>query len=459
MNTEMLQTRFDAIVGARRRRSSGAVQCRLGEQVWFNHSRLTRYCVRPLEPVDVDLLTVAGVAAFADRYARRHRAHQWHRSLELSISVHEPERWKSQEVSSSLIEALEYLTGDRWTFHFVQRPEEDGILQFPLSSLQGPPIRVVLPYSGGLDSYAGLRETLAANERPFLITTEHNSASRSHARTSLEQQLGRCYQAGLPVELSPGAHPEPTYRSRTFLFYSVAALAWKLVDAEVIIIPEAGQGVLGPSLVPTGDEQPYRSTHPAFTKKLGRLLRALWNKSPRFEHPHLWMTKAAVLKDLNSRNLLDDVTVTHSCAFSLRRKGKKSLPAHCGICAGCILRRSAIRIALKRSDGVEEYVWNDLNATTLARAVDRALGITTTANDRNIAYHGALVHQYLADVRPSDDIVEQTAFELAEATSTAVQRVRSLLHALVDQHRVEWLMFLDTLQPASWIRQLVRGQS
>ena len=61
-------------------------------------------------------------------------------------------------------------------------------------------------------------------------------------------------------------------------------------------MPESGQGALGPSLVPVGQTYDDYRSHPAFTRKMERFLKALFGVEVEFVFPQIWQTKAETLR-------------------------------------------------------------------------------------------------------------------------------------------------------------------
>lgn len=453
---------FEMLLPGATQQWPNATPCRIQPRgdLELNYSVLEKYCLRRLDEVDIDLLIVAGAVAFMDRTVRRRRSSGWQRQLRACVPVHDVERWSSVTVRRALIEALQTLTGDIWEFSFTTRPRDSRALQLTIQPDVGA-LDVVLPYSGGLDSFAELQRVLVDRPtvRPFLITTGHSNSVSSISKGSVQALHQRCYRVTLPIHPRAGKHAESTGRGRTFLFYCVAAIACKLAGAEAVTVPESGQGALGPSIIPYGNEHPHCSTHPKFTVRLHRFLRTIWGcNAPTFQHPHLWKTKGEVLRYLHERGHLGDFRRTKSCARNLRDKAVSGLPQHCGICTGCILRRLAIAVSLEDWSDQEPYLWSDLRASTLAKSVLAKYHIQTKENDWNIAIHGVLAHQHLADIAtegPNPSSVDQTAFEIDEAIGGGFTETRTSIRGLLARHSAEWKQFVGKLPSSSWLTELI----
>lgn len=450
-----------AVLEPRSRKVRGARTCRLGEDLRIDYGRLEKYCWDHLEEVDVDLLVIAGATAYADRVVPRHRSKGWSRVMRVTVPVHNVHRWSATKVASALEGVLNFLTGDTWQFEFVKRSDPDQkALQLPL--IKAPLDRCsVLPYSGGLDSFAELRRQRLEGSSlwPLLIKAEHGGGTPPAVET-LGMEPDGTKLVTLPVVTSVGAHAEQTYRTRTFLFFSVAAIAWKLARANRIVVAEPGPGALGPSLISFGNEHPYRGTHPAFTYRLGSLLEAIWGRRPQIDHPNLWVTKGQLLRKLNESMLLQGWINTRSCSRNVPRAKGPGVALQCGICTGCLFRRMSLFAAGVFSEQ-DKYFFHDLAAADLDESVEqsaRTEGVATDT-DRDVANHAVLDHEYLARAArypASHPEILSVVHELSEACSMKENVITLRFRGLLEAHRVEWNQFLESLPNGSWLARLAR---
>jgi hypothetical protein len=241
----------------------------------------------------------------------------------------------------------------------------------------------------------------------------------------------------MPISLSVGAHAEPTYRTRTFLFFVMAALAAHKFKAKHVVIGENGVGMLGPGMVPFGDECPHRTTHPAFTRRLTVFLNRVIDNRLEFNHPQKFRTKGQVL----THALKQGVTgwqQTHSCTRDPRTKLDR-MP--CGICGGCLLRRTAVHAAGQRDS---EYFWDNLSGKTLddCRA-DRSLR-KTRASDIDIGLHGISDMAGFAELAlPSTprEIFDRAAWEIVGKVDDSLVSTAERVKDLIDTHAIEWNAF------------------
>lgn len=451
--------RISVVEPGSRFRIRGATRCLLTKDVGFRYSQLERFCWSRLEEIDLDVLFVAGAVAFADRVSRRTFSNGWSRTIELDMPVSDPFRWEAREVKARLRTTLEYVTGDRWEFSFRHRRwRDESALQRFLPRAPVSEQRVVLPYSGGLDSFAEFMRLRAdqPNVLPILMTTEHGGgvARKVSGDGSTGRGIG---QVSMPVRLKPGEHAEATYRTRTFLFFSVAALGAKLAGAETVNVAEAGQGALGVAMVPYGAEHPYLTTHPSFTELLRKFLAALWGWAPSFEHPNIWGTKGELLATLASRSALAGWQETRSCARNVKRLKPGVAFDHCGICGGCLLRRMSLKAAGLDETAESTYAWSDYGAVDLEQACSAAL--KTTQNDREIATYALLSHEHLAQLAVDADgagDVSRAAVELGPLVGSVSEARRRLIR-LLKAHRQEWKNYVSEFAIGGWAERLIRG--
>src|SRR5262249_52636425 len=149
----------------------------------------------------------------------------------------------ARPVLDALQETLSFLTGDRWDIAFRERrkpisPPVQG--RFVLPGTQ----TAVIPYSNGLDSRAvgGLMQRELGDRliRVRLGVRQAGSAgAERHPFTSVPYRVVP-RQAGFV---------ESSARSRGFKFALISGLAAYLAKAGQVIVPESGQGALGPALV------------------------------------------------------------------------------------------------------------------------------------------------------------------------------------------------------------------
>lgn len=418
---------------------------------------------------DIDLLTIAGIVAFSDRRVKR--TVRWSRHLELEIPVHNPDKWSQTSVKKSLIELLNYLTGDHWEFRFSQRQFDDTRARqaYLMAGKKLSQDAIVMPFSGGLDSFSAFASLKEAGALIYLINTETVTANKKHVRALIKAAENEEYSAWVPLHVGTRSHAESTYRTRTFLFMIVAALACKLANGKRLLIPESGQGSLGPCLTRTGSEYPYRGTYPKFVSLLQGWLGVIWpNISIKIEQPYLWNTKAQLLRKLAQTKYAGMWLHTTSCPRNLRwsKKSKidaaQAIPPQCGVCSNCIQRRVALfNVGLNSSGEKETYAWDNLACESFDQAHgEQVLRDGITENDRSLARWGIFSHAHLAELHHSsadDARYRLVKFDLCQSEGLAVEEVERNLSSFLQQHHDEWMTFLRSLPENSWVRQVARG--
>jgi 7-cyano-7-deazaguanine synthase in queuosine biosynthesis len=436
-------------------RPSGSVPLVLGRDIIVDSSALQAYCFKPLSTALYDLILVAAAIAAADRRVRRSRSIGWARSLSLSVPVHEPDKWSDAAVIRHLNDVLRFLTGDRWSFVFRKRMNAAIEVGQRYLTDEGSRCEVVLPYSGGLDSLAQLCSYPATSRGALLLVTTWGRTLSSSTPKGFSHVENR-HRLSLPVSLAAGKNPELTFRTRPFLYFSVAAVAALQSDVTDVVIPENGQGSLGPSFVVVGDEWPHRSTHPGHTSRLATLIRLLTGQAVTFRHPRLFMTKGQVLREVFA-NALPEVKASWSCARDVRRHKAAGERLHCGTCGGCILRRVSLLTAF---DGqpIDDYYWDDLDGHSLVANARLRSAKQPSALDWDIAIHSLLSMQALASaarLSPQSDEVQSVIAGLKENAPNADSSIADAACRMLASHNAEWSTFLAARPSSSWVRRVI----
>jgi hypothetical protein len=445
------------------RRPPGTRTCMLGRDLVIRPKVLSNFCVEVLSPRVEDLTVLAGAVAFADKAVTRRPSQGWGRDLEVVVPVHEPDFWRQPNVGEALVGALDLVTGDCWSFEFsgrAARRKGEGV-QAPLRFGSGP-APIVLPYSGGLDSLAA-RGLLSAREPGTdLLAVKVGRRGGGGESPRGGHGAGRWQLVSVPFRLSDlhvgRCFREPSYRARSFVFGTVAGIAAHLAGAQRIVVPESGQGALGPSLIPVGNEAPYVGTHPRFTRKLATFLRVVLGTTLRFEHPRLWSTKGETLHKSSALGGAEGWARTVSCARNERNLRLGRGAVHCGVCAACLLRRQSL-LAAGLDERRDSYLWPDLAAPTLAEAAVPGAR-ATTQDDEEHAACGALSMTHLADLAgegAGSRTVAEAAAELADLQGLEVPEAEMRLRRLIRAHHDEWQTFIARLGPGSFLAGWTEG--
>lgn len=430
----------------------GTVACELNRNIKFSTEALQQYLFVTWEPVIFDALLVAAAVEFCDKLVARPQM-TWRRRFALRIPVHEVDRWTAAPTNTAIIEALQFLTGDKWEIEFVARtraepPPGSPVLNFPAAQ------RAVIPFSEGMDSraVAGLME---AKHGENLVRVR--MGKKTNDRPSAYGQRGLFTSVPYDVRKDKYRFKEGTGRSRGFKFAIVSGLTSYLLKADEIILPESGQGALGPVLLPVGQGYEDYRNHPLFTVRMERFLEALFGHRVRYAFPRLWHTKGETLRAYAEQyNGRSDWHSTRSCWQQSRHVSVEGRRRQCGVCAACMLRRLSVHAA-GLTEAADTYVWESLDTPTFRQGAAEKFAHHTEAL-REYAIAGVLHMDHMADLaskKNQEDVVKRHAAELAWALKIPGDEAEKNLSSMLATHAAEWQGFLATLGELSFVRQWV----
>jgi 7-cyano-7-deazaguanine synthase in queuosine biosynthesis len=262
--------------------------------------------------------------------------------------------------------------------------------------------------------------------------------------------ISRLAALRVPRKFSGVRMREVSYRTRPLVFYTLAAIAAAVTEAEAVVIGESGQGAIGPACLPFADEWWFRSAHPAFVKRWAEFLGLALERPVRFEQPQLWKTKGEVLSNLRERNLLEGWQRTRSCGA---RPNERHGHHGCGVCGGCLLRRlsaCAAGLALPAGDNAfdieasEDRVCDQAERETRMTAGERAVAVRAIAVMAEFAR--------LADSPEGKSVVDREARLIDPSDPRAAE---AGLLKLLKQHKAEWDALIVSLPNPSWVRDIV----
>lgn len=334
-----------------------SLTCEIGRNIRFDTSGLETYCLARRDPIVYDAFVLAAAIQFCDA-TRARSSVAWCRRFSLQVPVHDPRLWKQSDVTTNLHQALSTLTGDIWNVEFVRRRKsapESYQPPLPISD----PVDAVMPFSDGLDSCAvsGLMERGGLR----LIRVRLGPLPRRRSAGPISNTL--FLPVPYRVSYLENRNVEPSGRSRGFRFTLLCGIAAYLSNSSTIYMPESGQGVVGPSLVSVGPEQPDYRNHPMFTRWMEKLFLGLFNHVVTFSYPRLMRTKGETIGEY-LRHFPDntDWAETRSCWQTARQISVAGRRRQCGVCAACMLRRMSIHAA-GVSERPDAYACENLSAT------------------------------------------------------------------------------------------------
>jgi len=423
------------------------VPCIIGEHLKFSTEELSSYFFTKWEHVVFDALLVAAAVEFCDRLKKR-PVHHWRREFEVRIPVHDPYRWKQEKVTNALSNAVSFLTGDGWKFEFIARKRSQPTPMQSTFQMPGDAC-AIMPFSDGMDSRAvsGLMSRLIGDK--LIRVRLGNKVKDAHTLTSNRHPF-----TAVPYNVRVnGSSGESSARSRGFKFATISGISAYVAKASQIIVPESGQGALGPVLVPVGQAYEDYRNHPLFTDRMEKYFSALLDYSPKFEFPRLWHTKGETLNEFVrlcvDREMWKE---TRSCWQSSRQVSVDGLRRQCGVCAACMLRRQSVHAA-GLIESKDTYVWDNLSANSFEKGAAKAFdGLTAALREYGIA--GVLHLKHLAELNSSKfgaTVVETSGFHLSRSRNLSASEVKERLTRLLQQHQREWNEFLASLDKKSFI--------
>lgn len=432
-----------------------ALRCKIGENVKFTMDSLQSYFFARWEPDAWDALLVAAAVEFGDFTIHR-PAYTWQRHFVLRVPVHHPQLWKSSHVGNALRDALEFLTGDEWHFEFVARRKDvQRPAQVQLSL--NPGIEAVIPFSDGMDSRA-VSALMQAQLGDTLVRIRLGTGLGDGKRHNRQREAF----TRIPYKIAQGAKPfaESSARSRGFKFAVISGIAAYLSGAGKIIVPESGQGALGPSLVTVGQAGEDCRSHPLFTSRMETFLKALFGHEVSYQFPYIWNTKAETLRKYVDECKDATWEQTSSCWQQNRQSSVDGVWRHCGVCAACLLRRLSVHAA-GLTEAKEAYVWENLSASTFESGAAAAFPRNWITNAmKEYAIAGALHLDHLAAILDSPanaPRLDLTAYQLGGTLGLAEDQARKKLNRLLQQHSREWKDFMNSLGKKSFLHDWAVG--
>jgi len=229
-------------------------------------------------------------------------------------------------------------------------------------------------------------------------------------------------------------------------------IAAYLADADEIIIPESGQGGIGPALLNVGHTYPDYRNHPLFTRRMEQFLNALLGTQLRFVFPRLWNTKGETLREFLALPGERHWENTRSCWRNNQWSSVNGKLRQCGVCAACILRRVSVHAA-GLTEAPDTYVATDMSANMLEEAIDKDFTRQTKAF-REYAIAGVLYMDHLADMAEPDaaPLVKRHAALLASVLRLSPEETEERFRGLLRKHVEEWKNYLDSLGGHSFVK-------
>jgi 7-cyano-7-deazaguanine synthase in queuosine biosynthesis len=389
--------------------------------------------VAGLPDVALDLIEIAAFVYAIDSSVSRgglmdqQMGAKWHRRFHVSLPVRNLALWSEPKLKTALEETLMFLSGDRFTFHFIQLETEtvapERYFDFGKESAWEPDS--VLMFSGGLDSYAGALEEIIERKRKVALISHFSATKIAPIQRDLQrhmaQKLGPQMLMHFPmrVQLKRGTNVEGTHRARSFFFASLGMATAIAFGQKRVSFYE--NGVVSLNLPPVGNvlgTRATRTTHPQTLLRFETLFGMIFNQDLRVDNPFFWRTKTDVVQTIARLGMADQIAFTRSCA-DVHNQTKQY--AHCGRCSQCVDRRFAMLAAGLAGHDPEEAYRLDLMTSPRERVQDKevALSYVRSAFAYEAINDAELVAQFPAILNAVDS--------LGEPPDTALRRIVDLL--------------------------------
>jgi len=304
-----------------------------------------------------DLYRLAAAAFACDvSFPRASAYDSWTRHIRLSLSVTDLALW--QNAQQRVAHLLTYLSGDQWEVVFTAYSTPDtGAAEITVPPTPATPAiapfkpDAVCLFSGGLDSFIGAADRLAAGQKLTLVS-HHGAGSATHAspaQTNLKGLMRQHYpnqfqDYSFNVDPRKGltGSAEPTTRSRSLVFLSLGALLAATQQATTLYIPENGLITLNiPLTYSRLGSSSTRTTHPHTLHLFQQVLDAV-GINVKVENPYRYSTKGEMLAKAGNQALVQaGLPHTMSCAHPTAGRFQGVGVRHCGYCVPCIIRASA----------------------------------------------------------------------------------------------------------------------
>lgn len=303
-----------------------------------------------------DLLEIAGYIYAADRNIKRGNPddleyHSWARNLHFFIKVRDFKFWNSKQAKTKLSEALLYVSGDNnIEFTFEKGGKDVGQKNlFDDEKIQfenNDKVHVAL-FSGGMDSLAGIIETLETTEKKLILVSHRSNPGTTKTQKGVFNKLQQDYPDRITYyhfecTVKKQRPKEETQRTRIFLYTSIAFTLSSIFGENELHIYE--NGITSINFSKRADlinARASRTTHPQTLHNMNEFFSSVSDKKFVLRHPFLFKTKTDVFEIIKKYNRQNYIDLTVTCTKTFLKFEHKSMASHCGGCSQCIDRRFA----------------------------------------------------------------------------------------------------------------------
>lgn len=331
------------------------------------------------ESTAFDFLVLSVIVYNVDRLLNRylHSDDGWKRDITLEgVPARNADRMNA--ASYLFDRSISFLTGDKWTIHFVQQQPYNYNPPVNTTYNRAEYTKVSL-FSGGLDSLIGFIDeahNLNTDGKILLIShveqgkegADQNSILNVCRENNIYNDRYKSIKSGVSLYRNSYLNKEPsesTFRSRSLLFFAMGIYCAHSIDDQMpLIVPENGTISINLPLNPSRRSAcSTRTTHPVFIDRLENALRAIGVNNP-LHNPYRLMSKADMVQTCcsdDSKKRIFRLLYKSSCSCAKRShnflwdKSSEVIERyhinHCGMCLPCIYRRVALdTIGLDNTD-------------------------------------------------------------------------------------------------------------
>jgi len=297
----------------------------------------------------------------------------WQREIKIKIPVSEPLLWG--ENVNTIVEALEFLTGDEWNIEFYELSEK-YFLNEELDLADSIQVENICLLSGGMDSLVGAINLIQESDNILFVSHYDGAGANSNDQKDIFDTFDSNTEKSIYLSQfhvydgvafyeyynNVKQRIEPIHdgnlRARSLLFLGYALFHAINFKINRVYLPENGLISIN---IPLNESRTSsnstRTTHPYFIEKLQDFLTAI-GINVEIVNLYQLKTKGEMLAECQNKALLNDlINRTISCSHS-KRKGEWTRRSdgekNCGYCIPCLIRRASV-YHYGKLDTIESY--------------------------------------------------------------------------------------------------------
>ena len=191
-------------------------------------------------------------------------------------------------------------------------------------------------FSGGTDSVCGIAEAKALGLSPLGMSVTHSGGTAACVKTLVDSTLSHLRVPCICARLSTKGGG--LQQLRGVLYTTIGGLAAITTSTPRLIVSESGPTMFLPRFAPLDDVT--LTTNPYVLGLTTGILKSQFGRRCELIEPYSKLTKA---ESIASCRVKDAIPNSHSCGDTRFARHPKA--THCGVCFGCIVRRTACLVA------------------------------------------------------------------------------------------------------------------